>query len=113
MPVIKSTLNYENKRRGQYGLKFINWGSQYFISCLVSKRKHATMTRKFMFFIKTKLIYNIIIILDNASIKFDEKLVVWYRTELGKIIEKNPYKLPFNLAIEAFFNKLIIFLCSR
>jgi len=35
---------------------------------------------------------DIIIILDNASIKFDEKLVVWYREELGNIVRKNPYK---------------------
>jgi|TARA_Y100000310_G_scaffold244674_1_gene249532 predicted nucleotidyltransferase/uncharacterized protein (UPF0332 family) len=35
---------------------------------------------------------DIIIILDNATIKFDEKLVVWYRTELGKVVQENPYK---------------------
>ena len=35
---------------------------------------------------------DIIIILDNASIKFDEKLIVWYREELGKIVKENPYK---------------------
>jgi len=35
---------------------------------------------------------DIIIIIDNATIKFDEKLVVWYREELGKIIQQNPYK---------------------
>jgi len=35
---------------------------------------------------------DIIIIIDNASIKFDEKLVVWYREELGKIVKTNPYK---------------------
>jgi predicted nucleotidyltransferase/uncharacterized protein (UPF0332 family) len=35
---------------------------------------------------------DIVIIIDNATIKFDEKLVVWYREELGKIIQQNPYK---------------------
>ncbi|MFA7707561.1 MAG: nucleotidyltransferase domain-containing protein [Candidatus Pacearchaeota archaeon] len=35
---------------------------------------------------------DIIILLDNASIKFDEKLIFWYREELGKIIQENPYK---------------------
>ncbi len=35
---------------------------------------------------------DIIIILDDASIKFDEQLTVWYREELRKIVEANPYK---------------------
>lgn len=35
---------------------------------------------------------DIVIIIDNATIKFDEKLVMWYREELGKIIQSNPYK---------------------
>ena len=35
---------------------------------------------------------DIIILLDDASIRFDEELIAWYREELGKIIEKNPYK---------------------
>jgi len=35
---------------------------------------------------------DIIILLDDAAIKFDEELIVWYREELGKIIEENPYK---------------------
>lgn len=35
---------------------------------------------------------DIIIILDDASIKFDEQLTVWYREELRKIVESNPYK---------------------
>lgn len=35
---------------------------------------------------------DIIIIVDDSSIKFDEELIFWYRDELGKIIQKNPYK---------------------
>lgn len=35
---------------------------------------------------------DIIIILDDASVKFDEELVSWYREELGKLIRVNPYK---------------------
>jgi predicted nucleotidyltransferase/uncharacterized protein (UPF0332 family) len=35
---------------------------------------------------------DIIIIVDDASVKFDERLIVWYREELGKIIRENPYK---------------------
>jgi len=35
---------------------------------------------------------DIIIILDDATIRFDEQLTVWYREELRKIVEANPYK---------------------
>ncbi len=35
---------------------------------------------------------DIMIILDDASIKFDQELIAWYREELGKIIAVNPYK---------------------
>lgn len=35
---------------------------------------------------------DIILLLDDASIKFDQELVAWYREELGKIISSNPYK---------------------
>ncbi|MEK6914539.1 MAG: nucleotidyltransferase domain-containing protein [Nanoarchaeota archaeon] len=35
---------------------------------------------------------DIIIIVDNATVKFDEEFTVWYREELGKVISQNPYK---------------------
>lgn len=35
---------------------------------------------------------DIIIIIDDAAVNFDEKLIAWYREELGKIIQTNPYK---------------------
>jgi len=35
---------------------------------------------------------DIIIIIDDASVKFDTELTAWYREELGKIIASNPYK---------------------
>ena len=35
---------------------------------------------------------DIILIVDDAMIKFDDKLTLWYREELGKIIQSNPYK---------------------
>jgi len=35
---------------------------------------------------------DIIIILDDVSVKWDEELVAWYREELGKIIQRNPYR---------------------
>lgn len=35
---------------------------------------------------------DLIIIVDDASIAWDQELVAWYREELGKIIQVNPYK---------------------
>jgi len=35
---------------------------------------------------------DIIILIDDASIKWDEELKAWYREELGKIVRANPYK---------------------
>ena len=35
---------------------------------------------------------DIIIIIDDASIKWDQELVAWYREELEKIVKSNPYK---------------------
>jgi predicted nucleotidyltransferase len=35
---------------------------------------------------------DIIIIVDDASIQWDQELIAWYREELGKIIKANPYK---------------------
>lgn len=40
---------------------------------------------------------DIIIIVDDASIKFDEKLIFWYREELGKIVQENPYNKDFHI----------------
>jgi predicted nucleotidyltransferase/uncharacterized protein (UPF0332 family) len=35
---------------------------------------------------------DIIIITDDVSIRWDEELIAWYREELGKVIQQNPYK---------------------
>jgi predicted nucleotidyltransferase/uncharacterized protein (UPF0332 family) len=35
---------------------------------------------------------DIIIIIDDASIRWDQELIAWYREELEKIIQMNPYK---------------------
>ena len=35
---------------------------------------------------------DIIIIIDDASVKWDQELIAWYREELGNIIKLNPYK---------------------
>lgn len=34
---------------------------------------------------------DIIIIIDDVSIRWDQELIAWYREELGKIIKTNPY----------------------
>jgi predicted nucleotidyltransferase/uncharacterized protein (UPF0332 family) len=35
---------------------------------------------------------DIIIIIDDVSIKWDQELIGWYRAELSKILKRNPYK---------------------
>jgi uncharacterized protein (UPF0332 family)/predicted nucleotidyltransferase len=35
---------------------------------------------------------DIIIIIDDAAIQWDQELIAWYREELGKLIQQNPYK---------------------
>ncbi|VVB83811.1 Uncharacterised protein [uncultured archaeon] len=35
---------------------------------------------------------DIIMIIDDASIKWDQELIAWYREELDKILVKNPYE---------------------
>ncbi|MBI5803227.1 nucleotidyltransferase domain-containing protein [Candidatus Pacearchaeota archaeon] len=35
---------------------------------------------------------DIIIIVDDASIRWNQELIAWYREELEKIVQKNPYK---------------------
>lgn len=35
---------------------------------------------------------DIILILDDVSIRWDQELIAWYRTELDKILRKNPYQ---------------------
>jgi predicted nucleotidyltransferase/uncharacterized protein (UPF0332 family) len=35
---------------------------------------------------------DIIIIIDDVAIKWDQELVAWYRQELEKLLKKNPYK---------------------
>ncbi len=40
---------------------------------------------------------DIIIILDDVTVKFDQELIAWYRTELEKIVKKNPYKTSLHI----------------
>ena len=35
---------------------------------------------------------DIVIIIDDASLAWDQELIAWYREELEKIIQRNPYK---------------------
>jgi predicted nucleotidyltransferase/uncharacterized protein (UPF0332 family) len=35
---------------------------------------------------------DIIVIIDDVSLRWDEELIAWYREELGKIITVNPYR---------------------
>ena len=35
---------------------------------------------------------DVIIVLDDASIQWDQELIAWYRQELGKIVQLTPYK---------------------
>ncbi len=35
---------------------------------------------------------DVIVIIDDVSVKWDEELIAWYREELGKVIVGNPYR---------------------
>jgi predicted nucleotidyltransferase/uncharacterized protein (UPF0332 family) len=40
---------------------------------------------------------DIIVIIDDVSVKWDMELIAWYREELGKLIQKNPYRKPLHI----------------
>ncbi len=40
---------------------------------------------------------DIIIIIDDVSIKWDQELIAWYREELGKIVSVSPYKIDLHI----------------
>ena len=40
---------------------------------------------------------DIIIILDDVSIRWDQELIAWYRKELEKIVKRNPYKVDLHI----------------
>jgi len=40
---------------------------------------------------------DIVIIIDDAQISWDDELIAWYREELGKIIQANPYVKPLHI----------------
>lgn len=35
---------------------------------------------------------DIIMLIDDASVRFDQELIAWYRQELGKLVKSNPYR---------------------
>ncbi len=35
---------------------------------------------------------DVIVIIDDVSVRWDQELIAWYREELGKIITQNPYR---------------------
>jgi predicted nucleotidyltransferase/uncharacterized protein (UPF0332 family) len=54
---------------------------------------------------------DIIIIVDDASVKFDPELIAWYREELGKIISLNPYKSELHIntvKLTTWWNDLLL-----
>lgn len=40
---------------------------------------------------------DIVIIIDDATIQWDDELIAWYRESLGKIIKNNPYVKPLHV----------------
>jgi len=40
---------------------------------------------------------DIVIILDDCSVQWDQELVAWYREEISKLIRKNPYSKPLHI----------------
>lgn len=53
---------------------------------------------------------DIIIILDDAAVQFDQQLMAWYREELSKIVSTNPYKKELHIntvRLTTWWNDLI------
>lgn len=40
---------------------------------------------------------DIIIVIDDCSVIWDQELIAWYREELGKVIRANPYRRPLHI----------------
>lgn len=40
---------------------------------------------------------DLIVILDDCSVQWDAELIAWYREELGKLIQENPYRKPLHI----------------
>lgn len=40
---------------------------------------------------------DIVVIIDDATILWDQELIAWYREEVGKIVQANPYSKPLHI----------------
>ena len=40
---------------------------------------------------------DIIFIIDDCSVRWDQELIAWYREELGKLVKQNPYRRPLHI----------------
>jgi predicted nucleotidyltransferase/uncharacterized protein (UPF0332 family) len=40
---------------------------------------------------------DIIVVIDDCSVQWDQELIAWYREELEKLIRKNPYNMPLHV----------------
>jgi len=53
---------------------------------------------------------DIIVIIDDVSVVWDQELIAWYREELGKIIQANPYRKSLHInsiKLSSWWNDLI------
>ena len=53
---------------------------------------------------------DLIIVIDDASIAWDQELIAWYREELGKLVSANPYKKELHITtvkITTWWNDLL------
>lgn len=41
---------------------------------------------------------DVLIIIDDVAINWDEELIAWYREELGKVVQANPYIRPIHVS---------------
>tara|TARA_Y100000310_G_scaffold218292_1_gene219549 strand:- start:734 stop:1867 length:1134 start_codon:yes stop_codon:yes gene_type:complete len=87
--VIKNTQTLQLKTESEIAMDFATKAYQRFNKLIKSIILFGSTSRK------TNVAgsdIDIIIILDDASVKWDQELIVWYREELGKITRANPYK---------------------
>ncbi|MFC1685998.1 nucleotidyltransferase domain-containing protein [Nanoarchaeota archaeon] len=47
---------------------------------------------------KAKSDIDVVILVDDATVQWDQELIAWYREELGKILVKNPYAKPIHVS---------------
>lgn len=53
---------------------------------------------------------DIVILIDDATIQWDQELIAWYREELGKIVQANPYQKSIHIntvRLSTWWNEMI------